>query len=209
MSADATDAPARRRRLPPEERRAQLLSIAIDVFADRGIGAARHAEIAERAGVAVSTVFVYFPTREALVDAVLDEVANFFLQAAERLHGQDKGCVEILRDVGNAFLEFVRTHRSQAIVWLEWGAAIREDIWPRYRAFTESIVAITRRTLDRGQAQGCVPRHADAEGLARLFASSSQSIARLQLSDVDADTIERFQETVLRAIVIEEALAAA
>lgn len=209
MSASPVETPTKRRRLPPEERRAQLLSIAIDVFADRGIGAARHAEIAERAGVAVSTVFVYFPTREALVDAVLDEVADFFLQAAERLHGQDKGCVEILRDVGNAFLDFVRTHRSQAIVWLEWGAAVREDVWPRYRAFTEAIVAITRRTLDRGQVQGCVPRHADAEGLARLFASSSQSIARLQLSDVDADTIERFQETVLRAIVSEEALAAA
>jgi TetR/AcrR family hemagglutinin/protease transcriptional regulator len=197
----------KRRRLPPEERRAQLLSIAIDVFADRGIGAARHAEIAERAGVAVSTVFVYFPTREELVDAVLDEVADFFLRAAERLHGQEKGCVEILRDVGNAFLDFVQTHRSQAIVWLEWGAAVREDIWPRYRTFTESIVAITRRTLDRGQAEGCVPANRDLESLARLFASSSQSIARLQLSDVDPETVERFQETVLRSIVTQEALA--
>lgn len=197
---------ARRRRLPPEERRAQLLSIAIDVFADRGLGAARHAEIAERAGVAVSTVFVYFPTREALVDAVLDEVADFFVRAAERLHGQPKDCVAILRDVGEAFLEVLRTHRSHAIVWLEWGAAVREEVWPRYRAFTESVVAITRDTLERGRAEGSIAADADLESLARLFASSSQSIARLRIGDVDAETIERYQEAVLRAIVREEAL---
>ncbi|MBW2231860.1 MAG: TetR/AcrR family transcriptional regulator [Deltaproteobacteria bacterium] len=207
MSAPSLATTEKRRRLPPEERRAQLLEIAIDVFADRGLGAARHAEIAERAGVAVSTAFVYFPTREALVDAVLDEVATFFLEAAERLHGQEKGCVEILRDVDKAFLDFVQTHPSQAIVWLEWGAAVREDVWPRYRAFTEAVVVITRRTLERGQREGCVPADADVESLARLFASSSQSIARLQLGGVDTRTVQRFQDTVLRAIVSEEALA--
>jgi TetR/AcrR family hemagglutinin/protease transcriptional regulator len=207
MSTISPAATEKRRRLPPEQRRAQLLAIAIDVFADRGLGAARHAEIAERAGVAVSTVFVYFPTREELVDAVLDEVSEFFLKAAERLHGQDKDCVEILRDVSTAFLDFVQTHRSQAIVWLEWGAAVREDVWPRYRAFTEAIVAITRRTLDRCQQEGCVPPNSDTESLARLFASSSQSIARLQLGGVDPQTVARFQQTVLRAIVSEEALA--
>jgi TetR/AcrR family hemagglutinin/protease transcriptional regulator len=204
MSAAAIGPTGKRRRLPPEERRAQLLEIAIDVFADRGLGAARHAEIAERAGVAVSTVFAYFETREALVDAVLDEVADLFLQAAGRVHGQDKGCVEILRDVGDALVDFLRTHRSHAIVWLEWGSAVREDVWPLYRDFTERIVAITKRTLERGQREGCVAPDADIESLARLFASSSQSIARLQLSEVDPETVARFQETVLRAIVRED-----
>lgn len=207
MSASAATSSETRRRLPPEERRAQLLEIAIDVFADRGLGAARHAEIAERAGVAVSTVFVYFETREALVDAVLDAVADFFLEAAERIHGQDKSCVAILREVGDAFVDFLESHRSHALVWLEWGSAVREDVWPRYRAFTERIVAITRRTLERGKREGSVAPDADTESLARLFASSSQSIARLALSDVDPETVARFQETVLRAVIREEALA--
>ena len=44
---------------------------------------------------------------------------------------------------------------------------------------------------------------ADCESLARLFASTSQSIARLQLGDVDRDTIQRFQETLLRAVLAE------
>ncbi|MDJ0867584.1 MAG: helix-turn-helix domain-containing protein [Myxococcota bacterium] len=207
MSAATAAGAGPRRRLPPEERRAQLLAIAIDVFAERGIGAARHAEIAERAGVAVSTTFVYFPTREQLVDAVLDEVARFLLELLERLHGQEKPCVEILREAGPLFLDLLESHRSHVLVWLEWGAAVREDVWPRYRAFTENAVAITQRTLLRGQEEGSVAPDADTESLARLFASSTQSIARLALGDVDRATVRRFQETVLRAIVREEALA--
>jgi len=206
MSAAGTELLAKRRRLPPEQRRAQLLDIAIDVVAERGLGAARHAEIAERAGVAVSTVFSYFETREILIDSVLDAVANLFIDHAERMHGQPKGCVEILREVGRVFVDFLESRRSYAIVWLEWGSAVREDVWPRYRAFTERIVALTKRTLERGQREGCVAPDADTESLARLFASSSQSIARLHLSGVDAKTIARFQQTVLRAIVVEDAL---
>ncbi len=119
MSAPSLATTEKRRRLPPEERRAQLLEIAIDVFADRGLGAARHAEIAERAGVAVSTVFVYFPTREKLVDDVLDCVASFFLDLLEREYGQDEPCVDLLRSVGERFLDLLETHRSYVLVWLE------------------------------------------------------------------------------------------
>lgn len=200
------DTTKRRRRLPPAERRAELLSLAIDVFAEKGIGAARHAEIASRAGVAVSTVFVYFPTREQLVEDVLDEVAAFFIGLLESHHGQDEPAARLLADLGDSFLSLLDSHRSHVLVWLEWGSAIREEVWPRYRAFTERAVAITRRTIERGQREGTVPADADAESLARLFASSSQSIARLQLGDVDADTVRRFQQTVLRAILNDDAV---
>ncbi len=196
-----------RRRLPPEERRAELLAHAIDVFAEKGIGAARHAEIASRAGVAVSTVFVYFPTREKLVEDVLDEVAEFFLRLLEAHHGQEKPAARVLAELGESFLSLLESHRSHVLVWLEWGSAVRADVWPKYRAFTERAVAITRRTIERGKSEGSVAADADAESLARLFASSSQSIARLQLGDVDDGTVRRFQDTVLRAVLDEAGVA--
>ena len=80
-----------RKRLPPDERRAQLLAIAIDVFAERGLGAARHAEIAERAGVAVSTVFVYFPTREEVQYFHTPEYVDFVRQASADGYGSLDG----------------------------------------------------------------------------------------------------------------------
>ena len=72
------------RRLAAKARRELLLACALRVFARRGIGAAHHAEIAAAAGVSVPTVFVYFPTRAALVEAVLAEVERFYIARAEQ-----------------------------------------------------------------------------------------------------------------------------
>jgi len=165
----------------------------------------RFEEIAERAGVAVSTVFVYFPTREDLVHDVLEAVADFFLGLLEGAHAQARPCAQTLRAINTEFLELLSTHRSHVLVWLEWSSAVREDVWPLYRAFTERVVEMTFETLKRGQREGSVAPDADCESLARLFASTSQSIARLRLGDVDDDTIQRFQDTLLRALLVERA----
>ncbi|EMQ43494.1 hemagglutinin/protease regulatory protein [Vibrio cholerae O1 str. NHCC-006C] len=49
------------------------MEIALEVFAKRGIGRGGHADIAQ---VSVATVFNYFPTREDLVDDVLNFVVR-------------------------------------------------------------------------------------------------------------------------------------
>lgn len=67
-----------RTRLSPQKRKLQLMEIALEVFAKRGIGRGGHADIAEIAQVSVATVFNYFPTREDLVDDVLTYVVRQF-----------------------------------------------------------------------------------------------------------------------------------
>lgn len=67
-----------RTRLSPLKRKQQLMEIALEVFARRGIGRGGHADIAEIAQVSVATVFNYFPTREDLVDEVLNHVVRQF-----------------------------------------------------------------------------------------------------------------------------------
>lgn len=67
-----------RTRLNPEKRKLQLLEIGIEVFARRGIGRGGHADIADIAQVSVATAFNYFPTREDLVDDVLNQVEQNF-----------------------------------------------------------------------------------------------------------------------------------
>ncbi|MEU0539780.1 TetR/AcrR family transcriptional regulator [Nocardia sp. NPDC005978] len=69
MTAD--DAPSRRRRLEPDERRAQILSCAIDMFGERPYAAVSTAELAQRAGVARGLINHYFGNKRDLYLAVV------------------------------------------------------------------------------------------------------------------------------------------
>ncbi|QLY34645.1 TetR/AcrR family transcriptional regulator [Nocardia huaxiensis] len=70
-AADTGDAPSRRRRLEPDERRAQILSCAIDMFGERPYAAVSTAELAQRAGVARGLINHYFGNKRDLYLAVV------------------------------------------------------------------------------------------------------------------------------------------
>jgi AcrR family transcriptional regulator len=69
------------RRLPPEARRRQLLGEAARILTDEGLERLQITELAERAGVSRPLVYRIFPTRHALVRAILDD---FTAAIAER-----------------------------------------------------------------------------------------------------------------------------
>jgi AcrR family transcriptional regulator len=61
-----------RARLPRDERRAQLLSAALELFTAEGYHAAAMDEIADRAGVSKPVLYQHFPSKLDLYCAVLD-----------------------------------------------------------------------------------------------------------------------------------------
>ena len=79
---DTAKPPRRQRR--KEARPSEIIEAAIEIFAERGFGAARLEDVARRAGVAKGTVFVYFPTKDDLFRAVAQTVLTSHL---ERLQG--------------------------------------------------------------------------------------------------------------------------
>src|SRR5436309_10923153 len=54
------------RSLPPEARRAAILSAALEEFTARGYEGARLDDVAKRAGVAKGTIYLYFADKESL-----------------------------------------------------------------------------------------------------------------------------------------------
>jgi TetR/AcrR family hemagglutinin/protease transcriptional regulator len=186
-------------RLDQAERRAQLLQCAMRVFARRGLGAARHAEIAEEAGVSVPAVFFYFPTREELVSAILDEVDRFLVEMAEQIHADDRPAPEILLAHARAFADSVDTHPDYARVWLDWSTAIREEMWPRYLDFQERMVTILSRTIRRWLNERGAANDVEIEDDARLMVAAAHMVAQMKFTRVQPDKVDHFLNTLVTA----------
>ncbi len=178
----ATNSSTTPRRLSPGARRAQLLECALRAFAQDGLSRAGHARVAELAGVSVPTVFHYFPTREALVDAVLEEIEHYFTSLAEDVHGGGESVRDVLVRHGLAFLESVDTHPDHIRVWLDWSTAIRDHVWPRYLAFQERLVGIVADTIESGRRDGKTPLKVDPDSAARLFVGNAHMAALMKFA---------------------------
>ncbi len=173
--------------------------MALAVFARSGLGQARHTEIAAEAGVAGSTVFVYFPTREALVDAVLSEVERFYLELSERATALDLPVRELLVRQVEAFIASLETNPHHALVWLDWSTSFREENWRRFLEFMDRLIIRFTEIIRRGQHEGAIPDQRDAKASARLFLSAAQMVVQMRVTGCNTEELARFSETVIDA----------
>jgi AcrR family transcriptional regulator len=74
--------PAAKSRMPGEDRRRQILDVAVEVFARNGFGGTKTKEIALAAGISEAILFRHFASKEDLYHAILDSRDN---GGAERL----------------------------------------------------------------------------------------------------------------------------
>ncbi len=72
-----------------EERRKQILEACKRVLAKEGCMRFQLRNVAIEAGLSLSNVQYYFPTKEELVRGLMDNIAEFYLQEAEELRGCD------------------------------------------------------------------------------------------------------------------------
>lgn len=71
MADDGHGKMTRARRAAPEVRQADILEAALDEFARHGFSAARMEDVARRAHVSKGTVYLYYPTKQALFEALV------------------------------------------------------------------------------------------------------------------------------------------
>jgi TetR/AcrR family hemagglutinin/protease transcriptional regulator len=198
------------RRLNPAARRAQLLACAMQVFARRGLGAARHAEVAATAGMSVATVFVYFPTRELLVRAVLDEVARFIHDdVLVPIQRDEVSAPEVLRESASAFADAIERYPDHARVWLDWSTAVRDDVWPLYLEFQERVQTLLVSTTERGKREGSLSADLDSEDAARILIGAAYMIAQMKIAHIDSVRVRHFIESLVAGFLFRPAAGAA
>jgi AcrR family transcriptional regulator len=72
-----------RRRRPPEERTEELLQAAEAMLLERGLSSTTVADVAEAAGVAKGTIYLYFESKDALLTALRARYLARFVHAVD------------------------------------------------------------------------------------------------------------------------------
>ena len=101
----ASPARAARQRLSPDERRRHLLQVAADRMTTHGIDRVQFAEVAAAAGVTRQLVYRFFPSRQALIMAVLEDYADDITRRFG--HGAARSIPGNLDEVTRVFVEAV------------------------------------------------------------------------------------------------------
>jgi len=163
--------------------RGRIESAALRCFAERGYAGTSMAGIAAAAGTAPGNVYRYFPSKEALFDAVVprqladrhDELLDARVTALTRRSDADGG-----EDAAAAeLLDFWLDHRLAVVVLLD-----RADGTP----VAGHPAAFVRRLVDHVErALGAVPSPVHREVLELVFDNTRRAIARMLLTGGDRD----------------------
>ena len=107
MTSTPIDPLGAKQRLPRDERRAQLLTAALEVFTAAGYHAAAMDEIAYRAGVSKPVLYQHFPSKLDLYLAVLDLHVDSLVYTIQRAIASTHDNADRVRATVDAYFNFI------------------------------------------------------------------------------------------------------
>jgi len=203
MVSVSTNKP-KRTRLSAEKRRQQLVDYAIALTAKNGLGRARHSDIAESAGVAVSTVFFYFPTVELLNDAVINVVESRINNIC--LSGIDTNNISntfsnLLNSYFEVFGQAIEGNRDYVSIFLEWGSAINSPHWQRYLKFRNNHIKYAKEVLKLAEKKGELKANSDIDALAIMISGVLRMMFKFQIYEGAEDATKEVYKSLLNHIL--------
>lgn len=190
-------------RLPPEERREQLIDAALSVIVDQGYEGISIEAVARAAGVTRPVVYDHFPNlAELLQTLIAREERRSLAQLADVVPalGYDEDPVEALVGGVRRFLEAVRdrptTWRLILLPLDGTPSAVRENVEANRTRILEQIQRFVAWLADRGT----LPADLDVELAARTLRDLAEEAGRMVLTNPEHFTPDRYAGFVRSAI---------
>lgn len=174
-----------------EDRAKRILKVAGRLFAEKGYAATSTTEIASEVGIRQPTLYHYFPGKQWILKAILDEILRAPAEMARRVTASgDAPEVKLYRLLRyNVLLICTSPYRVGEIAWLrEVRGEAFEGFWNGRRA----LVALYRRLIEECIQAGLF-RRLDAQMAALDLNGSSEGVINWKgQSDAEPASIAEF-----------------
>lgn len=162
------------RRADKETKREAIVATAARVFAERGYRNATMAEIAQAAGTAKGTLYLYFQDKEALFYAVFEWLTAQTLEYNGELARDELPTAERLRALAEGTARFIAENRAWFALTLEvWAAGssvgTRERFADSMREMYAQYRALIGGIVQAGQARGELRADLDPDALGAIL----------------------------------------
>ncbi|GAB3432965.1 TetR/AcrR family transcriptional regulator [Flindersiella endophytica] len=189
---NAANTPQRRMRADARRNYERLLAEAEVAFRERGTEASLE-EIARRAGVSIGTLYGHFPTRQALLEAMLHERIDRLVATAEELLTHPSPG-EALARWARAIVAHMSPYRGLATSLL---SGLKDENSALYRA-CQQMTAAGERLLERARTTGLVRAEVDAADMFALI--NAAAWVREQVPAEQGDRLLAFMLDGLRPV---------
>jgi AcrR family transcriptional regulator len=207
--AGDTGAKARRRyapRMPPEQRREQLIDAALSVILELGYGGVSIEAIARAAGVTRPVIYDHFPNLGTLLHTLVEREERYSREQLERVVPDDPGDsdpVDVLAGSVRRFLDAVTARPTTwRIILLPLDgtpAIVRQHVETHRARILERIERLVHWAINRNE----LPSDLDVELTARAIRDLGEEAGRMVLTDpqrYSPDRYERFVQSVMRLL---------
>jgi|SRR5208283_2797252 len=186
-----------------QERERRIVKAAERLFARKGYAEVAMEDVAARAGLAVGTIYNYFPSKSALLLAIVrSETESLLARARKIIDDPPNDPVAAVSAFTEIFLEDVT--RDDRRLWRElFGAAIAEPSTVGRRLFDGDAQLVTQLAslLDRYRSDGVVPSDVEPLPAATVLYSVCFTWMTVYLMN-DAISAETVRNEIRRGVAI-------
>lgn len=168
--------------LPADERRAVTVEAVVELAAEQNPGDITTAAIAKRMGLTQGALFRHFPSKDAILQAVMEWVAERLLSRVDKAAQAASSPLAALEAMFMTHIDFVASHPG--VPRMLFGELQRAEDTPAKRMVRTLVSRYSERLhrlIEEGKTRGELAADLDTNAAATLFIGSIQGLVMQSL----------------------------
>lgn len=191
------------------QRKVEILTVAERLFARKGFFKTSMAEIAQEAEFSVGSLYQFFPSKEAVYVALMEEKFEEYLALVQRDVAGAKTALDQLDALIATKVGFFEKHRNFFRIYVtEWGVgecSIKGVLGKRISSLREEYLALLTKTMETGIRRRLFKK-LDAREVAHLFDGMMNAIIHQWIASAGEESLvakaDAIRDVFLRGVLV-------